>query len=420
MSEEGLSKYLLKNENSWAANIAEELISNAEVRKVLSEPLVYDPAQIVEKNKVLKNNYFKLLSSKSLIGVGGTQRIPFYSVIEHNSLIGWVIKSGATRIPEGQILTGPANDKNEMAIFTKEESLLRIEMAKRIQKIAKESNIDIVLPKKKLVEYKNSEKITEPARKYCVICEKLSILSVEDTVQTIKDMDGDHQKEIARKLATLVKKVGFVDATFDNIRFTFDRKLCFIDTEPAGLMVAKKPGLRNKLFGPQGASVEKCARIGLYTLLTQSTKMGRGTAESFEEAQLPEAGLETFHNEIKREYEQSTKPKLSKWKITLSIFSLGLIPLINVIVALVRTKLAKRVFERLRDMDTKQMERSREYLTDKIGRPSSAQDMMRKVLEASQTLANESFVKEHHKNRMPIAKELFNLVEGVPYTAVPA
>lgn len=191
LSEEKLSRHLLKNENKKAAATAQALISKPDVQQVLSEPLTYDLVEAVPKrNAILQQHGFKLLSSKDNLLTG--ERIPFYSVIEHDKLQGWIIKSGATRIPKNQVLLGPFNDRNEMAIYTDEESLLRIEMANRVQQIAREAHIDVVVPKKKLVAYSNVNGVTEPTRKYCVICEKIDILSAKDTLQTIKDMDAQH------------------------------------------------------------------------------------------------------------------------------------------------------------------------------------------------------------------------------------
>ncbi len=44
-------------------------------------------------------------------------------------------------------------------------------------------------------------------------------------------MDDEQQKELARKISTLVQKVGFVDANFDNIRLTKERTIAIIDTQ---------------------------------------------------------------------------------------------------------------------------------------------------------------------------------------------
>ncbi|KIC72287.1 hypothetical protein DB42_DF00010 [Neochlamydia sp. EPS4] len=396
LSEQRLSRHLLENEDNKAAATAQRLISDPEVQQVLSEPLVYDREKIIEKNQILTRHGFNLLSNKPLLDVDALERIRFYSVIEHDELDGWIIKSGASRVPKDQLIIGPMNDRNEMAFFIDEESILRIEMTKRIQKVAREANIDVVLPRKKLVVYANLDGVTEPNRKYCVVCEKINILSVEDTVQAIKDMDVEHQREIARKISTIVQKAGFVDASFDNIRLTPAGKLAFIDTEPAGLMVAKKPGLWNKLFGPKGASVEKCARIGLFTLMHQTSKVIRGTQTSRLDARNCEPGLEAFRTEVQTHYEKATPPKLLKWKIALSVVSVGLIPLINAIIALVKTKLTKRTFEKLQAIDTL---------------------FMRQVFALTSKSPGEQkrLVKEYQEKRTSIAKQFYAYTEGVPY-----
>ncbi len=391
LSEQGISRHLLASEDGETANKAQQLISNPKVQRVLSEPLSYDLKKIKKNNEVLTQRGFKLLSSKPILGVGVPQKIPFYSVIEHDELDGWVIKSGATRVSKNQLIIGPMNDKNEMAFFTEEESILRIEMAKRIAKVAKQANIEVVLPKKKLVAYTNLEGVTEANRKYCVVCEKINILSVEETVQRIKDMDAEHQKEVARKISMIVQKAGLVDASFDNIRLTPEGKLAFIDTEPAGLMVAKKSGLWNKLFGPKGASVEKCARIGLFNLIHQTSKTTRGTGITAD----VEPGLEAFREQVNNDYEKVSKPRLSKWKIALSVVSIGLIPLINVIVALIKAKLTKRTFEKLQSID-------KSFQTQALIPPDK----------------RERLVKEYQAKRTLIAKQFFAYIEGVPYTAV--
>lgn len=138
--------------------------------------MTYDFAKAVpENNKTLEGHGFKLLGSKPNLQTG--QKVPFYSVIEHDDLQGWIIKSGATRIPKDVLLIGPMNDKNEMAFFKNQESILRIEMANRIAKVAQEAKIDVEIPEKKLVAYANLNGVTEATRKYCVICKKINILS---------------------------------------------------------------------------------------------------------------------------------------------------------------------------------------------------------------------------------------------------
>lgn len=409
LSEQGLSMHLLESEDKQTAIKVRQLISDPEVQSVLSEPLSYEPEKIEEKNKILVRHGFKLLSSKPILGAGVQQKIPFYSVIEHDELAGWVIKSGATRVPKDQLIIGPMNDKNEMAFFTEEESILRIEMANRVAKVAYEANIDVVLPKKKLVSYANLGGITEANRKYCIVCKKINILNVEETVQAIKNMDAEHQKEVARKISTIVLKAGLVDASFDNIRLTPEGKLAFIDTEPAGLMVSKKTGLWNKLFGAKGASVEKCARIGLFNLMHQTSKATRGTAGESDGMNV-EPGLETFREQVKNDYERISTPKLSKWKIALSVVSIGLIPLINVIVALVMTKLTKRTFEKLQEMDSNHLVKVQNYIQEKCQVIALGGQF-----GLMQELKKEKFAIDYPKLRAPLAKQFFAYTEGVPY-----
>lgn len=392
LSDKGLTKHLLETEYQKDAEIAQNLISNPEVQKILSEPFAYDLAEVPEKNAILEKHGFKLLSSKPNLQTG--QKVPFYSVVEHDDLQGWVIKSGASRVPKDQRLMGPYqlliapwNDRIDMAFFTGEDSLLRIEMANRVRKIAQKSNIDVILPKKKLVTYANLDGVTEATRKYCVVCEKINILSVEDTIQSIKDMDAEDQKEVAKKISIIVQKAGLVNASFGNIRLTPDGKLAFVDTEPVGLMVAKKAGLWNKFFGPKGASVEKYARLGLYILMMQATKGGRDTANKLLDFLSIEDGLEEFHKQIKSDYEKAATPKLSKRKITFSVISLGSIPLINVIVSLVKTKLTQKSFEKLQEVTP----------------------------ESPLELAKEGFGEDHQKKCTSAVKQFFSYIEGVPY-----
>lgn len=415
LSDEGLAQHLLKNEDAAAAGIAQRLISEPNLQQVLSEPLSYDLAVKVPQNvQILENQGFKMLSSKPALPTGDI--VPFYSVIEHDELRGWIIKSGANRVPTDQIMIGPANDKNEMAFFTEEEGLLRIEMAKRIAQIARESNIEVVIPKKKLVTYANLDGVTEATKKYCVVCEKIEILSVGETVEAIRAMDQEKQREIAKKITTIVQKVGLVDASFDNIRLTPDGKIAIIDTEPAGLMIAKKPGLWNRLFA-RGASVEKCARIGLFTLMTQVSKVGRKETSTFGLNPLEAAkGFEVFHKVAKEQYETSATPQLSKWKIALSILSLGLIPLINAIAALLLTKLTKDIFAKLQKMDADFGLKTVEYLTKKMGSFSLFSNPT-EIQEATKSMQKEQFFIDHQKKRTPIAKRFFSLTDGVPYKA---
>jgi hypothetical protein len=385
LSEQALSKHLLASEDAKTAKIAQNLISIPGVQSVLSEPLSYDPTEISAKNDVLTDAGFTLLSTKPVLdALGGQTLTPFYSVIEHQRLPGWIIKSGAIRVAKDEFIQGNSNDKAEMAFFTEEESLLRIEMANRIAKVAKKSGIDVVLPKKKLVTYENVDSVTEVTRKYCVVCEKIDILSVDETVLTIKRMDNEQQTEVAQKISTIIQKAGLVDASFHNIRLTKEGKLAFIDTEPAGLMVAKHTGAK-------GASVEKCARIGLFTLMHQTSKGQRGTATSPDDQQKVDLGLEAFRAQVEHDYKKACTPKLSRWKITLSVLSVGLIPLVNIIIAIVKVFLCALIAVKLQIETATFNQAVQDPLSDK-----------------------ERLMKEYQKNRALSIKKYYTYLEGVP------
>ncbi len=412
LSDKALAKHMMEKSNPEVANIAKELISRAQVKPILSEPLSYDLVGVVQNNNnKLKEHGFKLLSQKSNLQGGGISE--FYSVVEHDQLQGWVIKSGAARVQDGKPIMGPKNDLNEMAHFTKEESLLRIEMANRIRKIAKDAKIDAIVPQKKLVAYANVDGETDPTKKYCILCEKIEVLSPEETVQAIKDMNKEQQIETAKKVATIVEKAGIVDATFHNIRLTREGKLAFIDTEPAGLMAAKKPGIWNAFFGPKGASVEKSARIGLFTLRKWTFNGWRPTTDLlFSQSG---SGSEYFHNEIKNRYEKASSPKISKWKVSLSILSLGLIPLINAVSAFVKKKFAQRLHKESLRSENKLVQKLEEYKKDKY--PELSNLSLQFFLENQSYLKDvqdQDFVKKFQNEKFARDKKFDALIEGVP------
>lgn len=341
LSDQSLSKHLLEKIEPKAAEVAQRLISDPEVQKVLSEPLSYDlEKEVPIRNTILTSRGFILLSQKTNLLTA--KNVPFYSVSKHPDLPGWIIKAGASRV-EDDLLIGPYDDKWEMAFFKKEESLCRIEMVNRVAKAALDAGIEIVTPTKKLVKYANVENAVAPTEKYCVLCQEVDILSSKDTVEAVEKMDVAAQRDLAKKISKIIKKSGLVDASFNNIRLTPEGKPAFIDTEPAGLMVAKKPGLWNRLFPSRGASVEKCARIGLHSL-KQSTSC------------LPK--LEAFSEEVSSQYKAfADSPKLSKWKIGISITSFGIIPLIQAITSFIMTTSIKRLSQKMNKMDKDLLEK---------------------------------------------------------------
>ena len=217
------------------------------------------------------------------------------------------------------------------------------------------------MPKKKLVAYAGAENESEPSRKYCVICQKLDILSAGETIEHIKRMDETNQQRVAKQISTIVQKAGFVDASFHNIRFTPEGKLALIDTEPAGLMVAQKEGLWSRLFGPRGSSVEKCGRIGLFSLKSQTSRgaceLARGSSRSVLLENSCEPGLEPFRRQIEEDYQTVITPKFSKWKVGMAALSLGLLPLIHAIMAFVKVILILRNLQKIQSIRQNGMHR---------------------------------------------------------------
>jgi len=388
LSDKALSEHLLEKVDKPGAEIVQRLMSNPEVQKVFSEPLSYDlEKEIPEKNEILKRHGFDLLCTrKNQQG----EVTPYYDIVEHPHFQGRLIKSGAARVPEGQLHMGPCNQQMEVTFYQKEESLLRIALANRIREVAKKLNIDVVVPEEKLVAYANVDGITDLTRKYCLVCEKIEVLSVDDTIEYIASMDEQHQRELAKNISKIAQEVGLVDASFRCIRLTPEGKLAFIDTEPAVMMIAepKNPSLWNRVFGPKGASVQKCARIGLFTFLTQIPLDDR---------------LKNFRSEVIKHYHETyvNTLNISYWKIVkLTVLSAGLIHLIYAISALVYLRFAKKEYEISKKMDDS-FDSEGPALTSK-----SVEERQRKV-------------KEYKEKRTPHVKRFYEYIEGVPYTLPP-
>jgi hypothetical protein len=334
LSEQVMSKQLLDNEDKKTADVAKKLISDPEVQKIFSEPLTFDFPTIRQKNKILQNHGFRILAKKTNPYTRSNE--PFYSVLEHPQLPGWVIKLGTRRIPKDQLTKGPTNLINEMAQFSKDDSLLRIAMANRIRDIAMKENIELIVPGKKFVHFAAADK---PSRSYFIVSEKLPLLSAQDTFLAIQKMTDQQQSELAHKLVTLIQKAGVVDATLSNFRLTPQGKLAIIDTEPAGLMVKENKSWWNRLFTPRGASLEKCGRIGM-RLLFEETHDRRISID-------PNLKPNAFEQEVYKEYEKNKEPTLSQWKIALSVASCGIFALIVGIASLVKVYQLHRTFGKI-------------------------------------------------------------------------
>lgn len=297
---------------------AQKVTSHPEIQKILSDPITYDSTVLAENNALLLKHQFSILGTKQHICDGYVKITPFYNVSEHPLLPKWVIKAAGMRVPQNQLILGPNNDQNERAIFSSNESLLRLSMNKRIKAISAKLGIDVIVPREYAVPYTDQQS-TELSRKYFIISEKLNILSKEETIACIKQKSEKEQRELAHKISRLITEIGYLDSSFDNIRFTREGKLTIIDTEPAGLMVD------TSCIGQKGHSIEKCARIGLYTLHTLSEQVG----------------LPIFAQEVKNFYTKS----LSHFSITKIILSIicPLIPLVLLVLAVLKNRMVHKL-----------------------------------------------------------------------------
>lgn len=398
LSKQALSKHLFSHVNPDLAHIAQTLISQPDVQTILSEPLSYDRDEILKNNKVLQSYGFKLLGSKPYGNCGAFQKIIFYSVIEHQKLPGWIIKAGAVRVSKDYMIVSRPNRQNEIPIFQEEESILRIKMAKRLKKMARQMQIDVIIPQKKLISYANADLNKEVTKKYCVICEKIDVLNSVLTIEKISKLTADEQRILALNLSRLIQITGLVDASFDNIRLTTDGRLAILDTEPAGLMCAKKEGIWNYFFGDKGSSLEKCARLGMFTLLRQTLNFPCSPDIDWNKKSIAKKGLKVFHCEIKNEYEKLSQISYSRTKIILSIASLGLI-------AIAHSFLAHFTVCYL------QSKRKKISLIDENYRREVYQ------LQGHCTEKQEQVKKKYDVLKAPFLRQFYRWIEGIPFTS---
>jgi len=307
-----------------------EVLLKAKVSSIFNEPISYDADKILRNTHELQQNNFKLLGSRPAIS-GFSQ--PYYSAVEHPKLPDWVLKPSGERIPRSTFIYGPKNPLSEMAYFNPNDGLYRIPMRERIQRIADEENIPLVLPKKfyAKIPFSNRENKRE---NYFVIAEKISILAIEETFQRIKAMDSGKQSLIAYQMGQIIRKSGFLDATLNNIRLTQEGKIAIIDTEPAGFLRERTlswsfPWTR---YGYHG-TLEKSARIGLHILRAEFC-IKKGSALGKEEPEIAIQGFESFKEMLDLMILEDRSLDISFNQKVISVLSLGVIPLLRAIQAI--------------------------------------------------------------------------------------
>lgn len=266
-----------------------------------------------------------------------------------------------------------ASDRGDYPRLTPEDKLLQIELLERIKKMAG-TQFAVAVPNDSLILLDNQSQETDVSKKYCILADQdFSYMSRDETVAKIKQMSPEEQTTLASNLCFLIQKIGLASIDLERFRLTSDGRIS-IDTRPLGVLVAKQSAIS------RGSSIEKCARIGL-TCLIQDVRKAFGTTP--EEGDVFRAHIEAVHTEAMR-------PKLSKWKITLSVLSLGLLPLIYVIISLVQVRAIQSRCKKLNQL-------------------SASYDQRKDSLNSAERAAEITKL-------LNLAKSIFSLTEEVPFS----
>jgi hypothetical protein len=329
------------------------LFCEVDVAQIFKAPFAYDEDTIQKNIQVLQKGGFTFLSQRF---TRSHHPLPHYSALEHPSLDGWVIKPCGKRVPDSTFVFGPTNQYMEMAYFTDEDGLYRIPMRQRIQRIAKEENIPVILPKKYYVKIPFSTE-EDPKKSYFIIAEKIPVLSAEESIDAIKKMSPSQQTTLAFQICRLIQLSGFLDASMSNIRLTKEGRLAIIDTEPAGFLrdCGNIPFFPWNRYGHHG-TLEKSGRIGMHRLREEFIA-GAKSAQMGLEFNDALAGLTPFKEMVDEmiSRDDSLKPNLLSKCICL--LSLGLFPLVWAILSFVKATLLSWLYEKHDQIRLKYQER---------------------------------------------------------------
>ncbi len=114
------------------------------------------------------------------------------------------------------------------SVFAKAINVGRVRCAQEIAQVVEKYNLQhVIVPQKFLYHLPGTPyKLTDA--NYIVIAQKLELVD-EKLVPRLWDVLNVEQED---ELAKVIKKVGYFDVSEDNICFTTDGKIAFIDTEP--------------------------------------------------------------------------------------------------------------------------------------------------------------------------------------------
>lgn len=200
----------------------------------------------------------------------------------------------------------------ELCRSTCYDDLLELALIKRIEKVYPK-----LVPICSIGELDPQAVQTE--QRFCLIRENRPLKDPAGTLNFLASQSEKAQLSLAKEICHYIKEIGVADATFDTINVDTLDQLVFKKLRPLGLFVAKNDNQRTR-----GHSVEKCARVGLFTLMQATHDQLKHYPK-----------LAPFAQEVKRQYYKSLSD-YSWFKITLSILC-PLIPLILLIISIYKT-----------------------------------------------------------------------------------
>ena len=145
----------------------------------------------------------------------------------------------------------PAGTK-KVGLFTTRRNIGRIIVAKQIADLIEEQSLqNITVPQKWLYHIPGRRDDLDD-NNYLVVAEKLDILDEETNALQWRGINTDQEAEIR----LVIKETGFHDVLPENICFTADGQLAFIDTDPRWTPMLRNGvfrSIRKKLLGGKGA-----------------------------------------------------------------------------------------------------------------------------------------------------------------------
>jgi hypothetical protein len=256
---------------------------------------------------------------------------PFYSTVSENidGKTYFLRPSGPGRRSDPPIhFDNGVISSTEWIHSTQNHPYLDLLMSKRLASIGKNEGLPVTIPLQRVVLGNNEQ--NRIGDYYCVVQEIPDrIPTVEETLNNIANLSSEQQKAFAKKLCRLIERSGFVEASFSNIRVTPAGGIVFFDT-PSSLFLLEQDRAYNTR-----PSVEKCGSLGLHTLIESVT----------------DSRLIDFKNQVIQHHTLANKSRISITLLLLSIFTLFIFALIQLIRAYIAAKLAQSAFTGWREID---------------------------------------------------------------------